>query len=144
MGRIQILFSAIIILSSYRIAEDLKKFSTYSIYNEDRVAQIEYLKNYNSIDRIAVNASESWLYLQASKISSSKYFSNLGPANNFLYSRDEYIDSIEGDRTSIIVTHLCNQDLNPNFICHEPLNAVLEESYKKDLVIDNLEFWKLR
>lgn len=136
------IFFAIVFLSLFRIIDDFKGYSSYSLANESRSKQINYLTSLSSLENsIVINTSESWLYLQANKISSSRFFSDLGPRSNFLNTKEEYINSIIKNKPSIIITNKCNNP--PPYKCYPILGEALNSFYKKDKIIEDLEFWRL-
>ena len=136
------IFFVIVFFSLFRIIEDFKNYSSNSLINESRSKQINYLASLSNIeDSIVITASESWLYLKANKISSTRFFSDFGPRNNFLDTKEEYINSIIKNKPNIIITEKCNNP--PPYKCYPVLGEVLNSFYMKDHIIDDLEFWRL-
>jgi hypothetical protein len=136
----QIFFLSILIFSTFRIADDLTNFSIHSIINENRQEQIEYLLSDNKpAEKIIINSSNAWLYLQANRKSASKYFTDIALTNNFLNTRAEYISLINLLKPQIIITRSCND----NEKCYPEIKDILKQYYKKDVVIDDMEFWQL-
>lgn len=135
-------FIIILIFSSYRITEDLFNFSAYSTINENRKEQIRYLLSNNKpLEKIIIDSSNAWLYLQANKESASKYFTNIALKSNFLNANAEHISMINAEKPQIIISRFCHKNNQEN--CHRELNNILKKFYTKDEVIGDMEFWQL-